>query len=613
VITRPLQHDIDNAGKRILRDALEPLGWIVNEVQKDYGIDFNVQVFDGVSPNGMWFHIQLKSHQTPDYSSDRTFISETVEIEHVRHFAIELRQPMFLVIADVGFKKLFWHCLQLDTILMQRLDEASQQDTITVRIPTKQHLAGTEPQFLTALRLSNSVLAIRQLTRSSTADFAESLEYSGDPLRILACMQDKGDVLRLQKIADLIHKGKLPEARQRTGLLLADLDASVQTKFWASIQMYAIDFTEIVTSNKPQEFIAKCHLDHAISLLKITAEGPKPFKFYSLVDMRAAELELLTYENFRLALLQSAHRRQGGDPMLRLSIYARRAWLARAINKKYNQCLRIARYATKSDDAWLLGRALIGVTNALSVYLGTLRTEGQAQVEGAYAKSALQICKLSAWIGALAGDENGIGMAVVGALVTVSSEDTETYKWAKQTAESITDQEIRDSAVECVSHATLRWKGEKVAGDIAGDSAWQALQNMATERGVDISDEKSPLVKALRIGVKDDNFDRVLRECEHLVISYGAIGPNALLVDELFNMKAACSKVVNCKLHNFHVEGRDLDSAYDGFRKSHCSTCPDQKPRPEGWTFTGVLTPDDAEYLTTLFGTPFDMRIVDDD
>jgi hypothetical protein len=27
----------------------------------------------------------------------------------------------------------------------------------------------------------------------------------------------------------------------------------------------------------------------------------------------------------------------------------------------------------------------------------------------------------------------------------------------------------------------------------------------------------------------------------------------------------------------------------------------------------GVLTPDDAEYLTTLFGTPFDMRIVDDD
>jgi hypothetical protein len=57
--TKPRQHDIDDAGKRILRDALEPLGWIANEVQKDYGIDFSVQVFNGISPNGMWFHLQL--------------------------------------------------------------------------------------------------------------------------------------------------------------------------------------------------------------------------------------------------------------------------------------------------------------------------------------------------------------------------------------------------------------------------------------------------------------------------------------------------------------------------------------------------------------------------
>jgi hypothetical protein len=167
MITKPLQHEIDDAGERILRNTLEPLRWGVNKVQKDYGIDFNVQVFDRISPNGMWFHIQLKSHQVPNYSSDRAFISEPIEIDHVRHFVNELQQPMFLVVADVGSKKLFWHCLQLDTILMQRLDGASQQDTITVRVPTKQHLPGTEPQFLTALRRSYIVLANRQLTRSS--------------------------------------------------------------------------------------------------------------------------------------------------------------------------------------------------------------------------------------------------------------------------------------------------------------------------------------------------------------------------------------------------------------------------------------------------------------
>ncbi|MGB7984710.1 MAG: DUF4365 domain-containing protein [Terracidiphilus sp.] len=613
MITKPFQHDIDYSGQRILRDALEPLGWIVNEVQRDCGIDFNVQVFDGTSPNGMWFHIQLKSHQVADYSSDHTFISESIEIDHVRHFVNDLQQPMFLAVANVGSKELYWHCLQLDIKLMQRLEEASQQDAITVRVPTEHLLPGSEPQFLTALRHSYNVLANRQLKRSSIVDFAESLRYSGDPSHLLASIQDKGDILRLQKIVNLFHAGKLPEARQRTEVLLTDPDASVQTKFWASIQMYGIDFREIATSTKPQELIAQSHLKHAALLMKITAHGPKAFKFYAVVDKKAAELESLAYENFRLRLLLSAHMRQGGNPMLLLNIYARRAWLARAIHNKYNQCVRLARYAAKSEDPWLLGRGLIGVTNALSVYLGILRIEEQSEVHDSFIRSSLQICKLSAWISAQTRDENGIGMAVVGALITVNSEDTETYQWAKQTAESITDEEIRDYALESVRHATLRWKGEKVEGDIEGDPVWQALQNMATERGIDISDENSSLVKALRVGVKDDNFDRVLKECEHLVISYGAVGPNACLINELFNMKTACSKVVNCKLHNFHFEGRDLDSAYIGFKSSHCSKCTNQKPRPQGWTFDGTLTPVDVEYLVTLIGTPFDMRLVDDD
>jgi hypothetical protein len=496
---------------------------------------------------------------------------------------------------------------------MQRLDGASQQDTITVRVPTKQHLPGTEPQFLTALRRSYIVLANRQLTRSSTADFAESLRYSGDPSRLLASIQDKGDVLRLQKITDLFHGGNLPEARQRTEVLLLDPDASVQTKFWASITMHRIDFLELAKSGKPQELLSICHLSHANSLMRITANGPKPFKFYSIVAKRGAELELLVEENFRLVLLQKAHSRRGGNPMLTLNIYIRRAWLARAINKKYNQGVRLAQFAAKSDDPWLLGRALTCVTDAIAVYLGILRIEGQSETASAYAKNSLQICKLAAWISAQTGDEGGIGMAVLSAVITVNSESTETYRWAKQTAESIADQKIRESTLERVDHATLRWRGERVEGDIEGDTVWQALQNMATERGIDISDENSPLVKALRIGVRDDNVDRVLRECEQLVISYGAIGPNALLINELFNMRTACSKVVNCKLYNFHVEGRDLDSAYAEFKRAHCSTCSDQRQRPEGWTFDDVLTPEDSEYLVTLFGTPFDTRIVDVD
>lgn len=40
---RPEQHLIDSAGQRLLRDVLEPRGWVVRSIiEYDYGIDFNV-------------------------------------------------------------------------------------------------------------------------------------------------------------------------------------------------------------------------------------------------------------------------------------------------------------------------------------------------------------------------------------------------------------------------------------------------------------------------------------------------------------------------------------------------------------------------------------------
>src|SRR5487761_1165981 len=108
MITKPRQHDIDRAGKRLLRRALESLDWVVNDVQEDYGIDSNVQVFDKQSPTGAWFHVQLKSSTSSEYSSDRSFVSQELPIDHARHYALEMLDPVFLVHADVTSEKIYW-------------------------------------------------------------------------------------------------------------------------------------------------------------------------------------------------------------------------------------------------------------------------------------------------------------------------------------------------------------------------------------------------------------------------------------------------------------------------------------------------------------------------
>jgi len=97
MITKPEEHDINRAGKRLLREILEPLDWVVNEVQEDYGIDYNVQAFDGKVPTRTWFHVQLKSSGSSDYSSDCTFVSQELSIDHARHYALEMHDPVLVI------------------------------------------------------------------------------------------------------------------------------------------------------------------------------------------------------------------------------------------------------------------------------------------------------------------------------------------------------------------------------------------------------------------------------------------------------------------------------------------------------------------------------------
>jgi hypothetical protein len=150
MIINPEGHDIDRAGKRLLRDVLEPLKWVLNEVQEDYGIDCNVQVFDGPQPTGAWFHVQLKSSASSAYSANAGFVSQELRVDRARHYALEMRDPVFLIHADVSAKRLYWHAPQLDNHLASVL-AATHSQFITVRVPTRQRLPETAPELLTNL------------------------------------------------------------------------------------------------------------------------------------------------------------------------------------------------------------------------------------------------------------------------------------------------------------------------------------------------------------------------------------------------------------------------------------------------------------------------------
>lgn len=615
MITKPEEHDINRAGKRLLRDTLEPLGWVVTDVQEDYGIDYNVQVFGGKFPTGDWFHVQLKSSASSEYSSERTFISQELSIDHARHYALEMREPILIIHADVTSKTIYWYAPQLDRQLAITLGE-TEAKSITLRIPTCQHVPGTATGLLTDLKKTHLALANRELMSASSKSFAELLRHMPDQQGLYRAFQEKHDTLKLRKVHELYRENKFDQARLRAELVSRDPDSAVETKFSAELQLLAIDHRETLHAGKPQSDLAKIQLAHARTLQKLTASGPRYLKFYSLIARHAAELHILGHGNFGLFMAQY-QQLQGGDPMMVLRLYARRSVLTKRIVSKYNQCVRLARYAVEYPDRWMLGRALSNIVVSIGPYLITLRSEKNFEAEHAFAQSALQICKVAAWICEETRDSEGLVLTIIGALSTTYSTESDTYRWADQVAHSLFDPEARKDALLLIERAGKRWKGEPVEGDYQGDVIWQITQNIATSLGIDLSNESDPLVKSLKIAAKDNSPERVLAKCEHVLVSLGAVGPNARLIQRLFNIGTACSKVVHCTLHNYHIEGKELDTAYEEFKRAHCDSCPDKKPRPEGWRYTDevrlAMEARHYEFVARLAGTPHGIKYTNED
>ncbi len=616
MLTKPDEHETDRAGKRLLRETLEPLGWVVNDVQEDYGIDSNVQVFDAKSPTGAWFHVQLKSSASPAYSADHTFISQELSIDHARHYALEMRDPVFLIHADVTSKTVYWYAPQLDRRHCGVLTKTGAK-FITARIPICQELPGTAPALLTSLDDIYLELANRKLTSTSTRSFADSLKHLPDQEALYKAFQEKNDTIKLQKICELFRQRKFDQARPRAEALLADPDSTVEMKFWARIQLEGVDYAETLHAGKPQAELPKVILVHAKALQELTASGPKYLKFYSLIARKAAELDVLTHESSTVFMALHQHLEHRGNPMLALDLYARRSALTKRITSKYNQCIRLTRYARNYPDRWVLGRALTNIVRAAARYLITLHAERNFEAEQAFAESTLRICKLAAWICNETGDPEGTVLAVIAALMTTRSTDSDAYRWAFSVAGSLSDPEIQADALYRIERASKRWKGESVEGDYHGDTAWQIMQNVASAMGIDLSDENDPLVRGLRIAARDDSPERILRHCEHILVSLGATGPTARRIEHLFNISTAGSKVVHCTLHDFHVEAKDQDTAYDEFRRLHCDSCPDQKPRPEGWHYVGevrqTIEAHNHGFVARLAGTPHGLRYTDKD
>ena len=163
IVFRPPQHETDDKGEALLHTIFAQLGWTVNRIGKDYGRDFEIEIFRDGKSTGIVFNVQLKSSEAPSYSKRGEFVSVDLKVANARYLAEELHLPTFVIQADVSQNKLFWSAPQIDSALGAHLANSPHAKSCTIRVPVKNEFPATVQELVETVGQLATVLASKRL------------------------------------------------------------------------------------------------------------------------------------------------------------------------------------------------------------------------------------------------------------------------------------------------------------------------------------------------------------------------------------------------------------------------------------------------------------------
>jgi len=138
---RPEQHITDTAAKKIFESTI-PNKWVHRSQESDYGIDYEIEMFENNLSTGIIFKIQLKGTKTIDFIDHENKISFSFNIDNIHYYLNEINIPMFIVIVDIENKNVYWHNPLLDETLKTNFNNAKikSHEHLTVHINPKHKL-----------------------------------------------------------------------------------------------------------------------------------------------------------------------------------------------------------------------------------------------------------------------------------------------------------------------------------------------------------------------------------------------------------------------------------------------------------------------------------------
>jgi hypothetical protein len=154
-----------------LKKVLPNIYWAKRdeEDQEDYGIDLQYELRDSIeNETKLIFKVQNKGWgkklEPKKNGLNKGLIPFQLPLKKAKYFLYQLNIPIVFVVCDIPSQIVYWHAIQLDTLMEEAIEAADRKEAGSIQIyihPEKQLCGATVEEFLTDLRDSQREQAIR--------------------------------------------------------------------------------------------------------------------------------------------------------------------------------------------------------------------------------------------------------------------------------------------------------------------------------------------------------------------------------------------------------------------------------------------------------------------
>ncbi len=558
--------------------------WVLNRLSNDYGIDYDIQIFEEEESTNLNFGAQIKSTETSKV--DATHLKFSLGTNYIDYFFKQIR-PILFIVYCITRKSAFWVVMQeyvLDTLNNEKPDWLNQKYS-TIKIPLRNVLTDKEA-IKEAVRRCSKRIAVESFYTLSIDDglglngaledieklknFEERTEYVLNHKKLLLAQK-----LTITGDYEIVRK-KLREVYSQNKKDLPHLSSI--------IALIAFSNSNVNEENKKV-------FDLANEGLQIAEQLDKKTEIAILLVHRAQALHLTIIKGITGHLIaRKSMGLEGIGIIVEIETSKRIRQLTEALAKVGLDVRDAFKILIDSKNYYILAYLL-----ALSLYMTTTTIQLMGQLIGKEKfKDEIEAKDILAQhlinlIKVFKDEELELNIRESVANYYYYTRSGKDGLKILEPALRIAEKRKNQPEIEKINFMINSFKTKPDPYNIDTKSILEVssignLTELVKEyielQGYDLNDD-SQMSSALNLGLRDMDPEPYLKYCKELHVHYVSTS----LLGELTGVPSIGSKLLWCKhskvTYNYH-----LDKGFETHKGQYCRNCKHRKPRSEDWVCT---------------------------